>query len=57
VVQQVATVSLRFYLEENLKVREQQTSGTSHFMESEMNLVKASLMQSMQRSRPSSRVT
>jgi polysaccharide chain length determinant protein (PEP-CTERM system associated) len=43
VVQQVANVLASLYLEENLKVREQQTSGTSQFMESEMNQVKAGL--------------
>jgi succinoglycan biosynthesis transport protein ExoP len=43
VVQQVSNVLASLYLEENLKVREQQTSGTSQFMESEMNQVKAGL--------------
>lgn len=42
-VQQVANVLASLYLEENLKVREQQTSGTSQFMESEMNEVKGKL--------------
>jgi len=42
-VQQVANVLASLYLEENLKVREQQTSGTSQFMESEMNIVKKRL--------------
>jgi polysaccharide chain length determinant protein (PEP-CTERM system associated) len=42
-VQQVANVLASLYLEENLKVREQQTSGTSRFMESEMNDVKKRL--------------
>lgn len=42
-VQQVANVLASLYLEENLKVREQQTSGTSQFMESEMKEVKKKL--------------
>lgn len=42
-VQQVANVLASLYLEENLKVREQQTSGTSQFMEGEMNEIKKKL--------------
>jgi polysaccharide chain length determinant protein (PEP-CTERM system associated) len=43
ITQQVATVLASLYLEENLRVREQQTIGTSKFFEDEMNKVKASL--------------
>lgn len=43
VVQQTANVLASLYLEENLKSREQLTSGTSAFMESEMNQVKKQL--------------
>ncbi len=39
-VQQVATILASLYLEENLKVREQQTSGTSLFLNNEMQQVK-----------------
>lgn len=42
-VQQISTVLASLYLEENLKVREQQTQGTSKFLEDEMGMVKASL--------------
>jgi polysaccharide biosynthesis transport protein len=42
-VQQVANVLASLYLEENLKVREQQTIGTSKFLDSEMNIVKKRL--------------
>lgn len=43
VVQQVANVLASLYLEENLKVREQQTSGASKFIEEEMMSVQANL--------------
>ena len=43
VVQQIASVLASLYLEENLKVREQQTSGTTKFLEEEMKSVQASL--------------
>ena len=43
VAQQVATVLASLYLEENLRVRELQTIGTSKFFEDEMNKVKESL--------------
>ena len=42
-VQKVANVLASLYLEENLKVREQQTQGTSQFMEEETKVVKARL--------------
>jgi polysaccharide biosynthesis transport protein len=42
-VQKVANVLASLYLEENLKVREQQTQGTSQFMEEETNIVKSRL--------------
>lgn len=42
-VQQIATVLASLYLEENLKVREQQTQGTSKFLDDEMGMIKASL--------------
>jgi len=41
--QKVANVLASLYLEENLKVREQQTQGTSDFMNEEMKRVKANL--------------
>jgi len=40
-VQQVASVLTSLYLEENLKVREQQTKETTQFLEDEMKLVKS----------------
>jgi polysaccharide chain length determinant protein (PEP-CTERM system associated) len=43
VVQQIANVLASLYLEENLKVREQQTSGASKFLEEEMRSVQANL--------------
>jgi polysaccharide chain length determinant protein (PEP-CTERM system associated) len=43
VVQQIANVLASYYLEENLKVREQQTTGASKFLEEEMRRVKADL--------------
>jgi succinoglycan biosynthesis transport protein ExoP len=43
VVQQVANVLATLYLEENLKVREQQTTGASNFLEEEMKSVQSSL--------------
>lgn len=43
VVQQVANVLATLYLEENLRVREQQTMGTSSFMQEEMKLVQDKL--------------
>jgi polysaccharide biosynthesis transport protein len=43
VVQQVANVLASLYLEENLRVREQQTTGASKFMEDEMKKVQTSL--------------
>ena len=43
VVQQVANVLASLYLEENLKVREQQTAGASKFIEEEMKSVQAKL--------------
>lgn len=42
-VQQIANVLASLYLEENLRVREQQTTGASNFMEEEMKSVKAQL--------------
>lgn len=42
-VQQIANVLASLYLEENLKVREQQTSGATKFLEDEMKGVQASL--------------
>lgn len=42
-VQQIANVLASLYLEENLKVREQQTSGATKFLEEEMKGVQASL--------------
>ncbi len=42
-VQQIANVLASLYLEENLKVREQQTSSTSKFLEDEMKRVQAEL--------------
>ena len=42
-VQKVANVLASLYLEENLKAREQQTQGTSQFMEEETKVVKARL--------------
>ena len=42
-VQKVANVLASLYLEENLKVREQQTQGTSQFMEEETKGVRARL--------------
>lgn len=44
-VQQVSNVLASFYLEENLKVREQQTLGTTRFMEEEMKNVQAQLVE------------
>ncbi len=43
VVQQVANVLASLYLEENIKVVEQQTSGTTKFLEEEMKTVQANL--------------
>jgi polysaccharide chain length determinant protein (PEP-CTERM system associated) len=43
VVQQVANVLASLYLEENLKVREQQTLGASRFLENELEEVQTSL--------------
>lgn len=43
VVQQVANVLATLYLEENLRVREQQTMGTSSFMQEEMKAVQEKL--------------
>jgi polysaccharide chain length determinant protein (PEP-CTERM system associated) len=43
VVQQITNVLTSFYLEENLKVREQQTTGTRKFFEDEMKGIQASL--------------
>jgi polysaccharide chain length determinant protein (PEP-CTERM system associated) len=43
VVQQIANVLASLYLEENLRVREQQTTGASKFLEDEMKSVQASL--------------
>ncbi len=43
VVQQVANELATLYLEENLRVREQQTLGTSTFMQEEMKLVQEKL--------------
>jgi polysaccharide chain length determinant protein (PEP-CTERM system associated) len=43
VVQQVANVLASLYLEENLKVREQQTIGASRFIEEEMKSIQANL--------------
>jgi polysaccharide chain length determinant protein (PEP-CTERM system associated) len=42
-VQQVANVLASFYLEENLRVREEKTAGASKFIEEEMKEVQASL--------------
>lgn len=42
--QQIANVLASLYLEENLKVREQSTSGTSKFLEDEMKDVQAKLV-------------
>ncbi len=42
-VQQIANVLASLYLEENLRVREQQTTGASNFMEDEMKSVKSEL--------------
>lgn len=42
-VQQIANVLASLYLEENLKVREEQSSGTTKFLENEMNSVQKSL--------------
>ena len=43
VVQQVASALASFYLEENLKVREQQTTGAYKFLEDEANNLKTQL--------------
>lgn len=43
VVQQVANVLASLYLEENIKVMDQQTAGTSKFLEEEMKSVQANL--------------
>ena len=43
VVQQVAGVLASMYLEENLKIREQQATGATRFIEEEMNSLKAKL--------------
>lgn len=43
VVQQVANVLASFYLEENLRVREEKTAGASRFIEEELKEVQASL--------------
>ena len=43
VVQEIANMLASLYLEENLKVREQQTSETTKFLEEEMNSVQAGL--------------
>ena len=42
-VQKVTTILASLYLEENLKVREQQTKGTSRFIEEEMKSLQALL--------------
>ncbi len=42
-VQQIANVLASLYLEENLRVREQQTTGASKFLEDEMKSVQSSL--------------
>lgn len=42
-VQQVANVLASLYLEENIRVRQQQTGGTMKFLEEEMNAVQAEL--------------
>lgn len=44
-VQQVSNVLASLYLEENLKVREQQTLGATRFMEEEMKDVQAQLVE------------
>ena len=44
-VLQVANVLSSLYLEENLKIREEKTAGTSKFIEDEMNNVQVSLAQ------------
>ena len=43
VVQQISNVLASLYLEENLRVREQQTTGASNFLEEEMKSVQAAL--------------
>jgi polysaccharide biosynthesis transport protein len=43
VVQEIANVLVTLYLEENLRVREEQTSGTTKFLEEEMKSVQASI--------------
>jgi polysaccharide chain length determinant protein (PEP-CTERM system associated) len=43
IVQQVANVLASLYLEENLKVREQQTEGATKFIEEERNAIQAQL--------------
>jgi succinoglycan biosynthesis transport protein ExoP len=43
VVQQIANVLASLYLEENLRVREQQTTGASNFLEEEMKSVQVGL--------------
>lgn len=43
VAQQIANVLASLYLEENLKVREQSSAGTSKFLEEEMNQVQEKL--------------
>jgi polysaccharide chain length determinant protein (PEP-CTERM system associated) len=43
VVQQVANILASLYLEENLKVREQQTAGATKFIDEEMKRVQADL--------------
>jgi polysaccharide chain length determinant protein (PEP-CTERM system associated) len=46
VAQQIANVLTSLYLEENLKVRQQQTQGASKFLEDEMQILKKQLEQS-----------
>ena len=53
-VQQVANILASLYLEENLKVREQQTQGTSQFMEEETKWSKPGWTRSMRKYRISS---
>jgi polysaccharide biosynthesis transport protein len=43
VVQQIANMLASLYLEENLRVREEQTSGTTKFLEEELKSVQTSL--------------
>ena len=43
VVQEITNVLVSLYLEENLKVREEQTTGTTKFLEEEMKTVQANI--------------